>query len=232
MTFVDHILSFNQSLQLNSSRLPSGIEAMNPFGEPSAKRLTALFYRKYFSDERKRYMVVGINPGRFGGGVTGIPFTDPHKLSKRCGIAVDKLSAPELSSDFIYTMIDAFGGPDKFYASFFLTALSPLGFVQKKNGKETNYNYYDSKELQAAVTPFILQTFQQQLNFGIHRDVCFCLGTGKNFAYLSKLNEQHRFFQSIVPLDHPRFIMQYRRKKMNDYVDKYLQAFAKVEHNR
>ena len=69
MTFADHILSFNQSLQLSHSLLPPGIEAMNPFGEPSVKRLTELFYRKYFSDERKRHMIIGINPGRFGGGV-------------------------------------------------------------------------------------------------------------------------------------------------------------------
>ncbi len=228
MTFVDKILAFNQSLQLNNSLLPPGIEAMNPLGVPSVKQLTELFYRKYFTDERKRYMIIGINPGRFGGGVTGIPFTDPHKLSKKCGITVDKLSAPELSSDFIYAMIDEFGGPDKFYSSFFLTALCPLGFVQRRNDKETNYNYYDSKELQAAVIPFIFETLKKQLEFGIHPDVCFCLGTGKNFAYLSRLNDQHRFFQTIVPLDHPRFIMQYRRKKMNDYVDKYLQAFTKV----
>lgn len=228
MTFADKILAFNQSLQLSNDILPEGINVMNPLGVPSVKKLTEVFYRKYFSDDRKRYMIIGINPGRFGGGVTGIPFTDPHKLSGKCGIAVEKISAPELSSDFIYAMIDAFGGPDKFYHSFFLTALCPLGFIQRKNDKETNYNYYDSKELQSAVAPFILETLQKQLKFGIHRDVCFCLGTGKNFTYLSKLNEQHHFFQAIVPLDHPRFIMQYWRKKMNEYIDKYLAAFSKV----
>jgi len=30
-----------------------------------------------------------------------------------------------------------------------------------------------------------------------------------------------------VPLEHPRFIVQYRLKKMGEYVDKYLDAFTK-----
>ena len=161
-------------------------------------------------------------------GVTGIPFTDPHTLSGKCGIAVEKLSAPELSSDFMYAMIDAYGGPERFYAKFFVTAVCPLGFVQKKNGKETNYNYYDSKELQSALTPFILSTLKQQLNIGISTYVCFCLGTGKNYDYLLKLNDTHHLFKRIVALDHPRFIMQYRRKKVDEYIGKYLSAFSEV----
>jgi len=228
MTFAEKVLSFNQSLQLDTTLLPKDIGVMNPFHDATVQHLTEQFYRKFFSDTNERHMIIGINPGRFGGGVTGIPFTDPHKLSGKCGIAVDKLSAPELSSDFMYMMMDAFGGTDKFYQKFFVTAISPLGFVLKKNGRETNYNYYDSKELQAAVSSFIVETLKKQLDFGISRDVCFCLGTGKNFDYLSKVNKTHSFFDTIVPLDHPRFIMQYRRKKVDDYIRKYLEAFSKV----
>lgn len=228
MSIADNILSFYDSLFLSNDILPVGIEVMNPFHDPQVKQLTRQFYHKYFSDQEPRYMVIGINPGRFGGGVTGIPFTDPHKLSGKCGIAVEKLSAPELSSDFMYAMIDAYGGPEKFYAKFFVTAVCPLGFVQKKNGKETNYNYYDSKELQTALKSFILSTLKQQLSIGISADVCFCLGTGKNYDYLSKLNDTHHFFRKIVALDHPRFIMQYRRRKMNEYLDKYVKAFSEV----
>ena len=228
MTFAEKILSFNQSLQLDTTLLPQDIGVMNPFQDTTVQRLTSQFYRKFFSDNNTRHMIIGINPGRFGGGITGIPFTDFHKLSEKCGIAVDKLSPTELSSDFMYMMIDAFGGKDKFYQKFFVTAVSPLGFVFKKNGRETNYNYYDSKELQAAVSCFIVETLKKQLDFGISRDICFCLGTGKNFNYLSKLNETHHFFNAIVPLDHPRFIMQYRRKKVNDYIRKYLETFSKV----
>jgi hypothetical protein len=228
MTFAEKVLSFNQSLQLDQKLLPSGVEVMNPFHVAAIQQLTGQFYRKFFSDNRERHMIIGINPGRFGGGVTGIPFTDPHKLSGKCGIAVEKLSPTELSSDFMYMMIDAFGGVDKFYGKFFVTAVCPLGFVVRKNGRETNYNYYDSKELQTAVSGFIVETLKNQLDFGIRRNVCFCLGTGKNFDYLTKLNNTCQFFQKIVPLDHPRFIMQYRRKKIAGYIDKYVEALTRV----
>ncbi|HEY4786000.1 MAG TPA: uracil-DNA glycosylase family protein [Bacteroidales bacterium] len=227
MNFAEKVLQFNQSLFLDNSLLPQGIEVMNPFRNPEIGRITGNFYRKFFSDERKRHLIIGINPGRFGGGVTGIPFTDPHKLKNDCGITIGKLTAPELSADFVYKVIAAFGGAEKFYGQFFVSAICPLGFVKKLNGKETNYNYYDSRELQTAVSGFILETLRKQIEFGIHRDVCFCLGTGKNFDYLSKLNSEHHFFKTIVPLDHPRFIMQYRRKKIDEYVEKYLEALGK-----
>jgi hypothetical protein len=61
------------------------------------------------------------------------------------------------------------------------------------------------------------------LNFPISREVCFCLGDGKNYKYLSKLNSEYSFFKKIVPLPHPRFIMQYRRKKIPAFVNMYIQ---------
>src|SRR5687768_18158258 len=54
------------------------------------------------------------------------------------------------SSDVCSSDQIAYGGCDKFYSDFFITAVSPLGFV--KNGK--NVNYYDDRELLYAVTPF------------------------------------------------------------------------------
>ena len=226
MTFAQKVLQFNQSLHIEKSILPEGIGVMNPFQDPEVQKITGLFYRKFFSDEEKRHLIIGINPGRFGGGVTGIPFTDPHKLKDECGIKVENLSPPELSADFMYKMIEDYGGPGKFYRKFFVSAVCPLGFVKKVNGKETNYNYYDSRELQDAVRDFVVETLKKQLEFGIHRDVCFCMGTGTNFDYVSELKKKYQFFQSIIPLDHPRFIMQYRRKKVNEYIAKYLEALG------
>jgi hypothetical protein len=44
---------------------------------------------------------------------------------------------------------------------------------------------------------------RRQLNFGIERNAVFCLGEGKNFHYLSRLNEEYGFFEDVVPLSHP-----------------------------
>jgi len=75
-------------------------------------------------------------------GITGIPFTDPVKLEV-LGIANDFQKKRELSSDFVYQMITAFGGANKFYQTFYISAISPLGFTKD----EKNLNYYDVKRL-------------------------------------------------------------------------------------
>lgn len=162
--------------------------------------------------------MLGINPGRFGSGTTGISFTDPIKLEKECGIPNTLIKKPELSADFIYKMINHYGGPEKFYHHYFISAISPLGFT--KEGK--NINYYDEPQLQKAITPFVIQSIDQLISMKMNRDKCFCIGEGKNFAFLQKLNQQHKWFKEIIPLSHPRFIMQYKRKTLEHYITNYL----------
>jgi hypothetical protein len=93
-------------------------------------------------------------------------------------------------------------------------------------GKEKNYNYYDSKALCNTVTPFIIENIQKQIALGVNTDVCFCFGTGQNEKFIRKLNEEHGFFKKIIALEHPRFIMQYKTKTKQFYIDKYLEAFS------
>jgi hypothetical protein len=45
-------------------------------------KICSSFYQKYYADNKKRSLIIGINPGRFGAGVTGIPFTDPIRLKR------------------------------------------------------------------------------------------------------------------------------------------------------
>jgi hypothetical protein len=116
-------------------------------------------------------------------------------------------------------MIDAYGGPKTFYDQFYISAISPLGFM--KDGK--NLNYYDIKELQDGLRNFIIRCLQQQLEFGIKTERCYCLGEGENYKYLNRLNNELKIFDTIVPLAHPRFIMQYRRKQVQHFVDVYIE---------
>ena len=121
-------------------------------------------------------------------------------------------------------MIAAFGGVEKFYSTFYITAVSPLGFV--KNGK--NVNYYDDKVLNESIKPFAVSCLEQQLKWGLHTSTAFCLGEGKNFNYLQKLNDEYKFFQKIIPLAHPRFIMQYKLKQKDAFITSYLSQFGSV----
>ncbi|HYG14573.1 MAG TPA: uracil-DNA glycosylase family protein, partial [Bacteroidia bacterium] len=173
----------------------------------------------------ERVFILGINPGRFGGGVTGIPFTDPIRLEKECGITNPFAKKPEVSSEFIYTMINAYGGPEKFYGKYFINSLFPLALTHK--GK--NINYYDTKELLEITRQPIIENIRTQIAFGLRTDKAICLGEGKNYQYLVKLNTEYKFFGEIHPLPHPRFIMQYKRKFLKEYIGRYLETFKKVE---
>jgi hypothetical protein len=225
-TFADRIISFCTDLDFSGS-LPEGISIMNPFkNNPEVFSAVSQFYQKFYSDNRTRHLILGINPGRFGAGMTGIPFTDTVRLKEKFGLSIPRIKTYETSSVFIYEMIDHYGGPEKFYGNFFISSVSPLGFtIKSKNGKETNYNYYDSRELTDAVYGFIIESIARQLEFGIECDMCFCLGTGINYKFLLKLNTEYKFFDRIVPLEHPRFIMQYRLKKKLFYINSYLEKF-------
>jgi len=218
MTFAEHVLRFYQALDLSHLKLPKGVAVLNPYQDAEAFRLTDKFFKKFYSDTKPRKIIIGINPGRFGGGMTGIPFTDPIRLENICGIENNLAKKPELSSDFIYRMIEGFSGPEAFFGDYFISSVSPLGFT--KNGK--NLNYYDIKELQNVLEPFILTSLRKQITFGVPTDVAFCLGEGQNFKNLLTWNKKEELFKEIIPLPHPRFIMQYRRKRLDEFVKLYI----------
>jgi hypothetical protein len=221
MTFGQRAFSFLTGIR-PSFKLPKGVDVLLPFMSAEAIDVNKEFFEKYYSDNRPRRLIIGINPGRFGAGVTGIAFTDPIRLERELGITNSFPKKPELSSDFIYRMINAYGGTMKFYSDFYLTAICPVGFV--KDGK--NLNYYDLPELENAARPFIIESINEHLEFGVDREKAFCLGEGKNYKFLSKLNSEHNFFKEIIPLAHPRFIMQYKRKFLEDYISKYIDALS------
>ncbi len=221
--FSEKVIAFTTQLAPDWS-LPEGVELLYPYALPATTAAMSAFYHKYYGDEQPRIYIFGINPGRFGAGITGVPFTDPVRLERECGIVNSFDKKAELSSQFVYQFIQAYGGVAAFYRHFYITSLSPLGFT--KGGK--NYNYYDDKALQAAVTPHILDNIQTQMTFGTTNKVALCLGEGQNYHFFDKINGLHGFFEHILPLPHPRWVMQYRRKQIEPYVDHYLQQFAKA----
>ena len=218
MTFAESVLNFYSDLNIREP-LPDGIEVLNPYQDAATFEVCRRFYGKFYNDHLKRFLILGINPGRFGAGITGVPFTDPVKLETNFGIETDFPKKRELSADFIHAMIAAFGGAEKFFSRFFINSVSPLGFVQ--SGK--NLNYYDTPTLKRAVEPFIHESLKRMITFNIDRRIAFCLGEGENFRYVKKLNDDLKFFQEIIPLTHPRFIMQYKRKDLPRYLKDYLQ---------
>ena len=222
-TFGDRAFRFYTSLEL-PNKLPTGVTALNPYPTPGIQEYLRSFLRKFFSDNHNRVFVFGINPGRFGAGITGVTFTDPIALETFCGVANDLPKKRELSSVFIYEFIKLWGSPKKFYREFFLTAVSPLGFV--KDGR--NFNFYDHPALLRDIKPFLIQSIESQLGFGARRDAAIVLGTGRIKQVFEDLNGECDFFRAVHALEHPRFIMQYRRRRLRDYLEKYSEVFERA----
>jgi hypothetical protein len=214
--FAERAIAFFSRLSI-SVPLPKDVAAMNPYQDNETMRLVEAFFKKFYGDDSERVFLWGINPGRFGGGATGISFTDPFALKHHLGIDHHLAGKRELSSQFVYEAIEAFGGAKIFYSKFYINSLSPIGFTRR--GK--NFNFYDDAAFLKSIAPFLSACIQSQINFGANRERAICLGTGKLYDIFSKLNRERGFFKTIVPIEHPRFIMQYRRKEKARFIEKY-----------
>ncbi len=215
MTFGQKVINFYKTLNMPAN-LPKGVEVLNPFNQPEVAAIINQFNNQYFNDVNARAFLIGINPGRLGGGTTGIPFTDPVRLEQYLNIQNTFDKKQELSSNFIYQMIEALGGVEAFYQQFYFTSVSPVGFV--KEGK--NLNYYDIPALQKSIEKYAVEHLKKQISFGA-RPTAYSLGQGKNIAYLQYLNKKYGLFNNIIALPHPRWVMQYRLKRLPEFLELY-----------
>ncbi|MCC2546279.1 DUF4918 family protein [Hymenobacter sp. BT175] len=200
--------------------LPGGVEAYNPYQLPAARELLPRFAHRFYSDGPPRVALLGINPGRFGAGTTGIAFTDPDALARHCGIANDVPRRAELSSQFVYRVIEAFGGAEAFYRQFYLSSVYPLVLLRQG----LNYNYYDAPALTRALLPELRTSLRRQVEeLGLARHAAVCLGR-RNGQFLTRLNDELGLFQQLHILDHPRYVMQYKRREVPAYVEQYLRV--------
>ena len=146
LSFSTQIVDFYFSLSPKPP-LPKGVEAIYPFDNHETKRLMQTFFNKYYDDKNPRTYLVGINPGRLGSGITGIGFADAYHLEHYCDIPNSFDKRVEISAAFMFEVMEAYGGVEKFYKDFFFTTVMPLGLL--KNYK--NYNYYDDLQTQSAL---------------------------------------------------------------------------------
>ena len=221
--FSKQILDFYFSLPKDTP-LPNGVETIYPFDNNETCRVMQTFFNKYYDDTKPRTYLVGINPGRLGSGITGIGFADAYHLEEYCDIPNSFDKRIEISAAFMFEVMEAYGGVGKFYKDFFFTTVMPLGLL--KNDK--NYNYYDDLEIQDALEPFIEETLLKQMSFPQAKPNIICVGQGKNFKYLKAFNAKHHCFESIEVVPHPRWVMQYRRKEKQKYIDVYLDILNKA----
>lgn len=225
-TFAQKVIEFNRNLHYSGS-LPDGFQVLNPYlDNPETMEVMQQFYHKYYNDTTKRKFIIGINPSRNGAGVTGVPFTDTKRLESVCGIPMHSAHTHEISSVFIYDMIDAFGGVTDFYSKFYINSPFPLAIVRRsKEGNFLNANYYDDKKLFEAVKGFMIDSLEKHISLGLDTSEVFILGK-KNAEFLTKLNKEKNLFYKMTVLEHPRYIQQYKSKEKQMYIDKYILALS------
>lgn len=230
---VDKIIEFDHFLSNADVCVPDGFKIINPFCSESKDKINQIidkFYHKFYNDNKKRRMILGSSPARRGTAVTGIPYEDAEHLQNQTGIYINDFYVNKSSSNFLYDVIEKYGGTEKFYNDFYMNFICPLGIVRiNSSGREVNCNYYESKKLQEALYDFIVLTLKMQMKLNIDRSVCYCIGSGENYEFLKELNKKFDFFDKIIPLEHPRFIMQYNSKNKDYYLDKYLNALNENE---
>lgn len=171
-------------------------------------------------------MILGSSPARRGTALTGVPFEDVNHLQKDTRISLDAFGANKRSSSFLYEVMEEYGGRQNFYKQFYMSFVCPLGIENiNLKGNWVNCNYYENAALKKCLHPFILDSLRRQIDFNIDTTVCFCIGSGENFKFLTNINNKHHFFDTIVPLEHPRFIMQYNADRKEEFIQKYVNIF-------
>lgn len=225
-TFAEKVIDFNRNLHYSGS-LPDGFQVLNPYlDNPETMEVMQQFYHKYYNDTTKRKFIIGINPSRNGAGVTGVPFTDTKRLESVCGIKMKSAHTHEISSVFVYDIIQAFGGVEDFYRQFYINSPFPLAIVRRsKEGNFLNANYYDDKKLFECVKGFMIDSLEKHISLGLDTSEVFVLGK-KNAEFLTKLNKEKNLFDKMTVLEHPRYIQQYKSKEKQLYIDKYILALS------
>ncbi|MDR6529137.1 hypothetical protein J2787_004580 [Chryseobacterium rhizosphaerae] len=225
-TFAEQVITFNEHLTY-SGELPEGFVVLNPYlDNPETMEVMQKFYHKYYNDSHKRKFIIGINPSRYGAGVTGVPFTDTKRLEAVCGIKMESARTHEVSSVFIYDMIEDYGGADIFYKEMYINSPFPLAIVKKTKKGWVNANYYDDKKLFEAVKDFMIDSLKKHMSLNLDPSEVFILGK-KNADFISTLNKEAKLFDRMTVLEHPRYIQQYKSKEKQLYIDKYILALKK-----
>ncbi|QJX48788.1 DUF4918 family protein [Hymenobacter taeanensis] len=218
--FADRLLQFLTEFP-SPPPLPEEVVAYNPYQDSTPRELLTQFAQQYYTGDQPRVALLGINPGRLGNGRTGVAFTDPTALAA-WGIENDLPRRREPSSEFVQAVVLALGGPATFYQHFFLGSLYPLVLLRQG----LNYNFYDSSAVTTALWPDIQLSVRLLVeNVGVARHAAVCLGQ-RNGKYFRRLNDELQLFEHIHVLDHPRYLMQYKRRALADNVAHYVQVLG------
>jgi hypothetical protein len=178
------------------------------------------FHKKYIEPNSPKIVICGINPGRNGAGLTGIPFIDFESLSNMLpGI---KENDWEQSAKFFFSVVQGFG-IEIFYKNFHVTNISWFGF--SRIDKSKNVNYFE-KDISTEIAIYLIDKFVEEMDL-INPD--YIIPLSKTVLYeLENLKKQKKIRAEIgTCLNHPSWVVAYRRKDLSTWRQKYIDTFSK-----
>jgi hypothetical protein len=219
MNFAEAVWNFhvNARITLKIDQYP--VDLVDPY-EGHGRAYLRQFVDRFYGHSGPRVFVIGINPGRLGSGRTGVPFTDAYALETACCIPNPLPKSREITSSFIYDVIEQTGGAKGFFGHYYLGAAVPFAFI--KEGR--NANYYDL-DIDAVARDAIIA----QASMGGIRKAAIVLGMGKHFHFVKRLNDSYKLFEHIEAIAHPRYIMQYQRRSKNEAIAEYCAALERAK---
>jgi hypothetical protein len=165
------------------------------------------FHKKYIEPNSPKIVMCGINPGRLGAGVTGIPFIDTLSLSK----LVPNINNPksEKSAKFFFSIIEEIG-VNEFYKNVHVTNMSWFGFYNIDTGKNVNYN-----SLPVEIQNVLIEKFVEEMDF-IKPTLIIPISDVVNWELLYNLKPKNRLNAEI---GHRLFHPAYRLVVRKTYID-------------
>lgn len=221
-TFGSRVMEFYESLERFRWATPE-VALLSPIADDQRRQAMAAFCSAYYDDDQSRVFWLGINPSRVRPTSTGVPYTDGFALFEKCGIVNDFSKSRELTADFFYQFIDAYGGAKPFYARHYAGAAYPLSILKK----DKYCNYYD-KDLPEEVMASIPDQIRRQAGIG-HRGVLVIIGSGENSKVLKALNDELGIFSHVLVVEHPRYILQYKSAALQDFLAKFVDTARTAE---
>ena len=188
---------------------------MNPFLDNRDYEGDSEFYQSIIVITGRRF-IIGINPSHNRQGYRCTIYRY-KRLESSCGIRMESARTHEVSSVFVYDMIETYGGTESFYNDFYINSPFPLAIIREsKDGNWLNANYYDDPKLFKMVKGFMIESLKKHIDLGLDTSEVFILGK-KNADFIAKLNAEEKMFDKL-PLLSILVIFNNINRDTNSYI--------------
>ncbi|MEY2342744.1 uracil-DNA glycosylase family protein [Acidithiobacillus sp. IBUN Pt1247-S3] len=169
------------------------------------------FWQQYIPEPLPQTVILGLNPGRLGAGLTGIPLLDFRSLASLFPDGRLPRNDTEPSANFFHRVVQNVGA-EKFYREFYVSNVSAVGYL--RDNKNCNYH-----ELPDAAQRIVEERFVAEMAVVAPKRI---IALGREVeATVQRLFPDGSVRISHLP--HPSWIMTYRLREAQSWVRRYTQ---------